>query len=499
MARKGNWTVGRQLGAALALPLVFLLLIGSYAYTTTQRLLVATGAVAHTREVLTTLTDTLSVFQDMETGQRGYVLTGDEAFLQPYREGNKTIDRAIEEVARLTGENEGQRRRVKDLSRLVGQERRTLEAVIDRRNREGLEAAAKLVSTGQGKRTMDAVRGVIDAMMAEERTQLGARTAAVDDLVRAFARGLVGACLFAFVLVGGVGLLLVRSLKERIGAVAHRMRNAARELEAVSAQQASSTATQVTTSEQVSVTIRELTATARQIAMSANQVNRVAEDTAEAAQGGDATMLSARAAVEATRKQVDDVVGHMLGLNKRSQEIGGIVDMIRDLSEQTNILSINATIEAVGAGAAGRRFSVVAGEIRKLADRVSASAQNIQRLIEQVRGATDATATVTEHGAKAVDASTKRFAEVGASFERIRWFVANTAASSREIETSTRHQTTAMEQVSVAMGAVSNAAREVQESATQTRKTASELAMVSEELLRLVRDQGPGRVVMARG
>ncbi|MDI1429190.1 CHASE3 domain-containing protein [Polyangium sorediatum] len=496
MAGSRTWTVGKQFSAAIALPLIFLVLIGAYAYATTQRLLVATDAVGNTREVLTALSSTLSAFQDMETGQRGYVITGSEGFLEPYRDGDEAIEREIAEVERLTSANERQQQRLPELRRLVGEERIALSGAIDVRKSEGLESAVKFVSAGRGKRTMEAVRAVIDEMIAEERTLLGIRAAVVDELVRSFAQTLVSACVLAFVCVSGLGAYIVRALNRQIGAAAARMRAAARELEAAATQQASSTNEQVATSQQVSVTIRELTATSRQIAESAVQVSRIAEDTSSAARGGDQTVTAARETVDGTRKHVDRVVAHMLGLNQRSQEIGGIVDIIRELAEQTNILAINATIEAAGAGDAGRRFGVVADEIRKLADRVSGAARDIQHLVEQVRGATNTTVMATENGAKAVEASTRSFEDVGASFERIRTYVVDTARSSREIEASTRHQTTAMEQVNQAMQSVSEAAREVQTSAKQTLQTASELSSVSEELLRLVRSNEAGRAAL---
>ncbi|MDI3282630.1 CHASE3 domain-containing protein [Polyangium sp. 15x6] len=496
MAGSRTWTVGKQFGAAIALPLVFLVLIGSYAYTTTQHLLVATGAVAHTREVLTALSHTLSAFQDLETGQRGYIITGNETFLEPYQKASQDVDADVAEVARLTGDNQRQQQRLGDFAPLVERQKRYFAGTIELRRREGVEAAVKVVSTGDGKRTMDTIRRHVDEMINEEQALLLTRTAAVDELVRSFSAVLVGACLLAFLVVSGVGAGLGRSLSRRIGAAAARMRLAARELEAAATQQASSTNEQVATSQQVSVTIRELTVTSRQIAESAVQVSRLAEDTSSAARGGDETVTAARETVEGTRKRVDQVVTHMVGLNQRSQEIGGIVDIIRELAEQTNILAINATIEAVGAGDAGRRFGVVADEIRKLADRVAGAARNIQHLVEQVRGATNATVMATEDGAKSVEASTRRFTDVGTSFERIRTYVVDTARSSREIEASTRHQTTAMEQVNQAMLSVSEAAREVQTSAKQTLQTASELSNVSEELLRLVHaDEGSRRAL----
>jgi methyl-accepting chemotaxis protein len=180
----------------------------------------------------------------------------------------------------------------------------------------------------------------------------------------------------------------------------------------------------------------------------------------------------------------------MLDLGKRSQEIGSILDIINELAEQTNILSINATIEAAGAGEAGRRFAVVADEIRKLADRVGGSTKEIRGLIEEVRAAANTTVMVTEDGSKAVDVSTRQFGDVAASFRRIVELVANTTQASREIELSTKQQTTAVEQASAAMADVAQTARDTEASSSQTMQTAAQLAALSQQLMRLVRTAG---------
>ena len=108
----------------------------------------------------------------------------------------------------------------------------------------------------------------------------------------------------------------------------------------------------------------------------------------------------------------------MLDLGKKSQQIGGILEIINELAEQTNILSINATIEAAGAGESGKRFAVVADEIRKLADRVGGSTKEIRGLIDQIRAAVNAAVMATEGGSKAVDAGTRQFGEVTAASAR---------------------------------------------------------------------------------
>jgi len=176
----------------------------------------------------------------------------------------------------------------------------------------------------------------------------------------------------------------------------------------------------------------------------------------------------------------------MLELGERSQQIGVVADVVSELAEQTNILAINATIEASGAGEWGRRFSVVAEEIRKLADRTASSAKEIRALINDVRTSVNTTVMATETGAKAVDSGSRQFHEAADAFSRIATLVATTSDAAREIELSTKQQTTAVEQVNVAIADTARVTRETEVSATQTKQTASHLTGLSTDLMRLI-------------
>src|SRR5260370_31795710 len=124
----------------------------------------------------------------------------------------------------------------------------------------------------------------------------------------------------------------------------------------------------------------------------------------------------------------------MLDLGKKSKQMGGILDIISELAEQTNILSINATIEAAGAREAGNRFGVVGEEIRKLSERVTGSTREIGGLVEEVRAAVNTTVLATEVGSKAVDAGLQHFAEVTRGFKQIAGLVVTSTEAAREIE-----------------------------------------------------------------
>ncbi|BCY12302.1 hypothetical protein L3i22_073900 [Actinoplanes sp. L3-i22] len=283
---------------------------------------------------------------------------------------------------------------------------------------------------------------------------------------------------------------LSRDLRREVGAAVGHIQSSSAELEAAAQQQANGGRDQASAMNEITTTINELLITSRQIADSAQRVSKIAEETESAARAGDSTIDSTRASITAIRTQVDQIVQHMLALGEKSQQIGGVVDLVAELAEQTNILAINATIEASGAGEWGRRFAVVAEEIRKLADRTAASAKEIRQMIEDVRGAVNTTVMATEIGAKAVDAGSRQFDDATSAFREIAQLVSTTNDATREIELSTKQQTTAVEQVNVAVSDTARVSRETESSAVQTKQTAAHLSNLSGELLEMVGSRG---------
>nr|WP_153821182.1 CHASE3 domain-containing protein [Polyangium spumosum] len=469
------------------LPLLILITLGSFSYRSSQRLLATSEAVTQAHEELTGLSNFLASLDETETGKRGYVITGRDDFLKPYYSGKKGVATELRQLEELFGDDPIQKERIGELRPLVEERLREIDETIEARRESGFDAALKIVLEGTGARVMENIRRIVAEMKAHEHKLLTERNTEAKQAAAWLSQILIFGTLVAVLIVAAVGLVVTRGLGARIGAAVQHIRSAAAELEAAATQQVKGAKGQVSAATEVSTTVRELVTTSRQISESAQRVTLVASETAQAARGGNQTVEGAQEAIETVRRQVDQIVEHMLDLGRKSQEIGGILDIVSELAEQTNILAINATIEAVGAGESGRRFGVVASEIRKLADRVGGSAKEIRRLIEEIRTAANTTVMATEDGAKAVEAGTRRFGEVAQSFKRIVDYVGSTAEASREIELSTKQQSSAMEQVASAIADVAQTARESEAGSSQTLNTASQLAGLSGDLVRLIR------------
>jgi CHASE3 domain sensor protein len=484
-----NWTFGKKIAAGFALSLILLMAIGTVAYTNISKLTATSEWVTHTHDVLEHIAGVTSQLKDAETGQRGYVITGDEAFLEPYHTGSGGVLTVIKDLRKLTADNPNQQKRIDAAEPLINAKLAELKQTIDLRRAGNVDETLKIVKGGEGKRYMDDLRGILDEMENEERTLLKQR----DEEAAAAAAGAKSVIIFGTLLcllcVTAAGILITRSLGRQIGSSVGKIQSSSTELQAAANQQATATKEQSTAMSEISTTISELLATSRQIAESAQRVAQIAAQTAAAARSGDATVTTAHDSITTIRRQVDLIVNHMLELGKKSQQIGAVLDIVAELAEQTNILAINATIEAAGANEAGKRFAVVADEIRKLADRVAGSTKEIRGLIEDVRSSVNTTIMTTEGGSKSVDAGAKQFSEVAAAFGEIASLVGTTTEAAREIELSTKQQSTAVEQVNVAITSAAQATKETEASSGQTLQTAVELAGLSHALLRIVQPQ----------
>ena len=483
-----SMTLGRQIAAGVLLPYLFLLVsIIPYSYTNNLATTESNRRIAHAQDVLLQVSDLLNALLNAENAARGYALTGKEESLLPYRLAADSIDRKLSDLRRVTSDSAEHQQRIDAMQPAIRDVRRELAEIIDVRTSHGLPAAASRVSESAVFKSMAEIRRLGDALNTAEQDQLQQQKAAYDKAIKDGLRLTILSGPICFGVMLAAVLFIIRNLNRQIGGIVQHLRSSAAELQAAATQQVKGAKGQAATATEVATTMRELVTTSRQIADSAQRVTGVATETTTAARTGDHTVQGAHTSVEQVKHQVDRIVTHMLDLGKRSQEIGSILDIINELAEQTNILSINATIEAAGAGEAGRRFAVVADEIRKLADRVGGSTKEIRGLIEEVRAAANTTVMVTEDGSKAVDVSTRQFGEVAASFRRIVELVANTTQASREIELSTKQQTTAVEQASAAMADVAQTARDTEASSSQTMQTAAQLAALSQQLMRLVR------------
>jgi methyl-accepting chemotaxis protein len=257
---------------------------------------------------------------------------------------------------------------------------------------------------------------------------------------------------------------------------------AAAQLLAASHQQASGATEQASAVSEVSTTIEELGSTARQIAIAAEQVAEASGQTLENLSEGQDAVDSSIQAMERIRSRVQDVSTRVLNLGERSQQIGEIIDLINDLSDETHLLALNAAIEAAGAGEHGRRFAVVAAEVKSLANRALAAAKEVKGVIAEIQQATNAAVLAAEEGGKEVERGVVLAHSAGQVMNNIVMVAERTAQSSAEISLATAQQQSASEQVVETMREIADVARQTAAGSRQMAESAQMLTAIAERL-----------------
>jgi methyl-accepting chemotaxis protein len=484
-----SWTFGQKLAAGYGVMVLLVLLISGVAMfalrsavTSQERVITVNAQVLVDVERLHVTTET------MVAAVRGYVISPEPRFVAQLRTAR---DEFAALIARLRS------------AVYTGEGRRLLDA-IERDAAEYRQAADQIMEQAAAHARSDVIVRIFDEKLLPVRDRFSEHMRSLIkleelhlDQARQEAAAIASNAVQGLVALAGLGVvaaallavLLARTLGRQIGAAVGHVQSSSAELQAAASQQATGAKEQASAMTEISTTISELVATSRQIAESAQRVAQIAEQTAGAARTGEGTVERGQESIAGIRRQIDLVVSHMLDLGRKSQEIGAVLDIVAELAEQTNILAINATIEASGAGESGKRFAVVAEEIRKLADRVAASTKGIRTQIDDVRGAVNTTVMATESGAKAVDAGARQFTDVALAFKKIAALVGTTTEAAREIELSTKQQASAAEQVRIAVTDVAQATQETEASSSQTLQTASQLAGLSLDLRRLIQPQ----------
>ena len=485
MAR--TWTLAQKVGSGFGVTVIALVVIAVTGVRSARSLVANDARVSHTYLVRHQVAELLTQMVTAESSERGFVITANDEFLGPYRAALAEVEKTFADVRQLTIDNPRQTARLDAIRPVLDSRLAVLAKYIELRRTTSLEATAAAIASGDGSQLMAKLRKTIGEVDDEEGRLLDVRRAEAAESTETTKLVIEGGGMIAIGLTILVGWLIARSLTKQIGSAAQHIQSSSTELQAASNQQATGSREQATAMTEIATTINELLATSRQIADSAKRVSQIAAQTAGAARTGELTVARGHDATSIVRKQVDLIVGHMLELGKKSQQAGTVLDIVTELAEQTNILAINATIEAAGAGETGRRFGVVADEIRKLADRVAASTKEIRGMVEDVRSAVNTTVMATEAGSKAVDVGTAQVIEMAAAFRQIASLVGTTTDAAREIELSTKQQATAVEQVNLAITTAAGATRESAASASETLQTASQLTALSTSLLQLIR------------
>lgn len=449
-----KWSIGAKIGAGYALALVILVILGAISYRNTTGFIEAAQMKVHTYQVLENLTRVLSILTDAETGQRGYILVGEDRYLEPYQTGTLVVSQTIQNLRKLTADNPNQQQRLDTLEPLIAAKLAELKETIDLRKSKGLEAAIQVVRTDKGKKVMDDIRKITTEMGNEERMLLEQR----DNEVKASSSMTISGIVYGIPLAMAVlilfGLWIIRILTRQLRASVDQLSTSSAEILATTTQVASGAAETAAAVSETTVTVEEVKQTAQLSSQKARSVSDSAQKASQISQNGRKSVEEAMQGMQRIQEQMESIAESIVRLSEQSQSIGEIIATVNDLAEQSNLLAVNAAIEANKAGEQGKGFAVVAQEVKSLAEQSKQATSQVRTILGDIQRATSAAVLATEQGNKAVQAGVKQTSETGESIRLLADSIVEAAQAATQIAASSQQQMVGMDQVALAMESI---------------------------------------------
>ncbi|WP_017304180.1 HAMP domain-containing methyl-accepting chemotaxis protein [Spirulina subsalsa] len=265
--------------------------------------------------------------------------------------------------------------------------------------------------------------------------------------------------------------LLTAALEETI----ENLATASSEIATVTEQQERVAAQQAVSVQETTTTMHQLEVSSQQSSEQAQRVAERAQDVLELSQRGNEAVNGTMRGMRELQNKVEAIAQQADHLNQQAQQIGMISQLVGEVANQTNMLALNASIEAVRAGEHGKGFSVVATEIRKLAEQSQESVQKINHLVQSIQKSIQTTVNAAEVGNTTVQNNVQLAEVTASSFEGVTLAIEQVVASSQQIALSVQQEASAIQQIMQTMNDLSRVSQETVSGITQTKKGTQQL------------------------
>lgn len=490
----------------------------------------------HTFEVIRIANRLSEAFVNIETGQRGFVITGDEASLEPYHQGKQEAEQDIKELLQKTSDNPEQQQSLKTIQGLYNEWlTQAIEPSISQMQAAGTDTTARQAvrefeRRGTGKAFMDKIRLQMETVQQRERSLLDSRSQDAAQAKSFVLTTLLVGGLVILVFSVFIALYLKTSLqsrlqvaKELVSAVADgkltniidssggdeiadllkalarmqtqlhqlmsQIKTAAADLSGASSTVASTTEQlsasaeeQSRASSSIAAAVEQLSVSIDSVSANASEARTIAGKSGQQAQQSSKVINDTVASMERIAQVVRSASSRIEELGKQSEQISSIVNVIKGIADQTNLLALNAAIEAARAGEQGRGFAVVADEVRLLAQRTTQSTTEISGMIDVIlNGTVDAVGQMST-GVEQVNMGVELAGQAGSAIDVIQHSFQQVVSVVESISMSLQEQNAASNEVAGHIERIATMSAQNSEATRHNSEVAHELRTLSNGL-----------------
>jgi len=523
-----------KLGLGFGVILVIMAAVGGIGFYSTFRLGAVTDNIQVNDQKMLLSQTMETALESQTTGVRGFLLAGKEDLLKHDQEGQQEFKQSADQLEKLLVTDQG-KKVFAEMSRSFGEWRGIADREIELRragkNKEAETMAFSAETTQLRNNLRTSVAELQEStakLLAEANAQGDSIESSTRTMILAFAIcGSIIGILVAFFIVrsitggmarmvaliqhiagnnlavddmqvvsedeiGKAGIALnkmknsLREMIQSIASTAEHVASASEEISSSATQQAQGSETQKDQTSQVATAMQEMSSTVLQVSDNSNKAAEAARKAADTAKHGGSIVEETLTKMRRIAESVGATAKKMEELGKSSDQIGRIIGVIDDIADQTNLLALNAAIEAARAGEQGRGFAVVADEVRKLAERTTTATKEIAQMIKNIQDETKVAVTAMEAGTKQVEEGVTSTATAGDSLRQIIDMSNQVGEMITHIATAATEQSSATEQVNNNMDQIAQLVKESAVGAQQSAKACQDLSGLALDLQKMV-------------
>jgi len=471
-----------------AIPVVVFIGSTVIVYTNANRVFVAFQKVENVQTAIIEVDKIALAGSNMVANNRAILITNNQKFIDSYNQSWTNFQQASTELEKVVTD-EIQKDRLQQMIQLGDEYNKYAEEIFRLINNGKKQDAINLFNTGVGTKTLEEFLKLNQDFNTNEVNNLSEQNTEAKQTLQSAVNLLIFGSIFSGVTAFIIAWIISSLVSGKISQAANSISNSSTDINIAVTQQEKITNSQAISVNETTTSMDQLGASAKQATQQAETSTVGAQQVLNLAQNGNQLVDRTLGEMAQTKDKVQAIAQQILRLSEQTNQIGNISQLVSNLANQTNMLALNAAVEAVRAGEYGKGFSVVASEIRKLADESKKSAEQINNLVNEIKQATSATVMVTEEGIKSLENTEELAQKTASSFNIMSDEINNIVINSQQIAMNTKQQALAIQQVVTAMNNLNQNAKDSNDGMNQIKLGINKLNHAALELKEIVQDQ----------